>query len=90
MFSSGPIYQRHTNKHILEIDLDSHESARTILTARRATTSGFDHRSQAAQVENLGIAASVLHSSGDEDQSGLRVIKKSAEVQSTSSKERWS
>jgi hypothetical protein len=90
MLPSRPIYQQHTNKHILKIDLDSHESARTILTARRATTSGFDHRSQPAQVENLEIAASILHSSDNEDQSGLRIIKKSAEVQNSSSKERWS
>jgi hypothetical protein len=90
MFSNRPIYQRHTNKNILEIDLDSHESARTILTARRATTSGFDYSSQPAQVENLEIAASILHSSSDEDQPSLRIITKSAGVENSSSKERWS
>ena len=74
--------------HILEIDLDSQESARSILTARRATTSQFHHENQPAQ-EELIIAASILHHSGKEQEPSISIITRSPDSQISSPKERW-
>ncbi|KAF3041593.1 hypothetical protein E8E12_009247 [Didymella heteroderae] len=76
-------------EHILEIDLDSLESARSILAARRATTSNFHQESRPVQ-EQFNLAASLFHQSGEERRlPTVRFITKSPRPGSSSCKERW-
>ncbi|KAF3050681.1 hypothetical protein E8E11_009871 [Didymella keratinophila] len=76
-------------EHILEIDLDTLESARSIFAARRATTSNFHQETQPVQ-EQFDLAASVLQQSGEEERlPTVRFITKSPGSGTSSCKERW-
>jgi hypothetical protein len=76
------------SQHILEIDLDSLESARTILTARRATTSNFRDGKPPAQ-EDFDIAASLLHFSGEGHDARMQIITRSPGSEQMGPRERW-
>jgi hypothetical protein len=75
-------------ERILEIDLDTIESARAISIARRATTSNFRDDNPPAQ-ENFDIAASMLHFSSDIKKPSIRVITRSPGSDQLQKTERW-
>jgi hypothetical protein len=74
---------------ILEIDLDSLESARTVLTARRNTTLNFNNATRSKE-EHLNIAATLVQMSGNVLEQSLRMITRSSEGENSLPRERWS